>query len=71
MSRLLTDLLPEATAAVDIGALALDSREVRPGSLPVCTATAAPISPLPPSAEPRPSPTRRRTPPRCRPWTFP
>jgi len=33
MSRLLTDLLPEATTAVDIGGLALDSREVRPGSL--------------------------------------
>lgn len=33
MSRLLTDLLPEATAAVDIGGLALDSREVQPGFL--------------------------------------
>ncbi|MGM3424148.1 UDP-N-acetylmuramoyl-L-alanyl-D-glutamate--2,6-diaminopimelate ligase [Pseudomonas benzopyrenica] len=33
MSRLLTELLSEASAAVDIDGLALDSRDVRPGSL--------------------------------------
>ena len=33
MSRLLTDLLPNATVAVEIAGLALDSREVQPGFL--------------------------------------